>query len=69
MADINRTPEQQAKRKIAVTDHSKLGVVAKWLICDVDQIDDHRHVRERRNDRAIPAARAQSLQGMNLFTV
>jgi DeoR family transcriptional regulator of aga operon len=38
-ADINRTMVQQAKRKIAVTDHSKLGVVTKWLICPVDEID------------------------------
>jgi DeoR family transcriptional regulator of aga operon len=38
-ADINRTMVQQAKRKIAVTDHSKLGLVTKWLICAVDQID------------------------------
>jgi DeoR family transcriptional regulator of aga operon len=38
-ADINRTLVQQAKRKIAVTDHSKLGIVAKWLICAVDQVD------------------------------
>jgi DeoR/GlpR family transcriptional regulator of sugar metabolism len=38
-ADINRALVQQAKRKIAVTDHSKLGVVTKWLICPVDHID------------------------------
>lgn len=38
-ADINRAMVQQAKRKIAVTDHSKLGVVTKWLICPVDEID------------------------------
>jgi DeoR family transcriptional regulator of aga operon len=30
---------EQAKRKIAVTDHSKLGVVTKWLICRTDEID------------------------------
>jgi DeoR family transcriptional regulator of aga operon len=38
-ADINRTLVQQAKRKIAVTDHSKLGVVTRWMICPVDRID------------------------------
>jgi DeoR family transcriptional regulator of aga operon len=30
---------QQAKRKIAVADHSKLGVVAKWLICPNEMIE------------------------------
>jgi len=30
---------RQAKRKIAVADHSKLGVIAKWLICPTDAID------------------------------
>jgi DeoR/GlpR family transcriptional regulator of sugar metabolism len=38
-ADINRTMVQQAKRKIAVTDHSKLGTVTKWLICPTEAID------------------------------
>lgn len=38
-AEINRTMVQQAKRTIAVTDHSKLGVVTKWLICRVNEID------------------------------
>ena len=38
-ADINRSMLQQAKRKIAVTDHSKLGTVTKWLICPTEVID------------------------------
>lgn len=38
-ADINKAMVEQAKRKIAVTDHSKLGTVAKWLICPVEAID------------------------------
>ena len=38
-ADINRAMVQQAKRKIAVADHSKLGVVAKWLICPNDDLE------------------------------
>lgn len=38
-ADINRTMVRQAKRTIAVADHSKLGVVTNWLICPIDTID------------------------------
>lgn len=38
-AEINATMVRQAKRKIAVADHSKLGVVSKWLICPIDAID------------------------------
>jgi DeoR family transcriptional regulator of aga operon len=38
-AEINLAMVRQAKRKIAVADHSKLGVVAKWLICPTDSID------------------------------
>jgi DeoR/GlpR family transcriptional regulator of sugar metabolism len=38
-ADINLAMVRQAKRKIAVADHSKLGVVAKWLICPTSAID------------------------------
>lgn len=38
-ADINRIMVQQSKRKIAVTDHSKLGKVTKWLICPTEVID------------------------------
>jgi DeoR/GlpR family transcriptional regulator of sugar metabolism len=37
--EINRCMVQQAKRKIAVADHSKLGVIAKWLICPITDID------------------------------
>ena len=38
-AEINRSMVRQAKRKIAVADHSKLGVVSKWLICPTDAIE------------------------------
>jgi DeoR family transcriptional regulator, aga operon transcriptional repressor len=38
-AEINRTMVQQAKRRIAVADHSKLGAVTKWLICPAESID------------------------------
>lgn len=38
-ADINLAMVRQAKRKIAVADRSKLGVVAKWLICPTDAVD------------------------------
>jgi DeoR family transcriptional regulator of aga operon len=38
-AEINRCMVRQAKRKIAVADHSKLGVVTKWLICPTESID------------------------------
>jgi|HubBroStandDraft_6_1064221.scaffolds.fasta_scaffold222285_2 DeoR family transcriptional regulator of aga operon len=38
-AEINRAMVQQAKRKIAVTDHSKLGIITKWLICATEAID------------------------------
>lgn len=37
--EINRTMVRQAKRKICVADHSKLGVVTKWLICPTSDID------------------------------
>jgi DeoR family transcriptional regulator of aga operon len=37
--EINRTMVRQAKRKIAVADRSKLGIVAKWHICPADTID------------------------------
>lgn len=37
--EINRSMVRQAKRKIAVADHSKLGVVANWLICPTEDID------------------------------
>jgi DeoR family transcriptional regulator of aga operon len=37
--DINRSMVHQAKKKIAVADHSKLGVVANWLICPTGDID------------------------------
>ena len=37
--EINRCMVRQAKRKIAVADRSKLGVVAKWLICPVEPLN------------------------------
>ena len=37
--EINRSMVRQAKRKIAVADHSKLGVVTKWLICPAKDVD------------------------------
>jgi DeoR/GlpR family transcriptional regulator of sugar metabolism len=37
--EINRSMVRQAKRKIAVADHSKLGVVTKWLICPTKAIE------------------------------
>jgi len=36
---INRSMVRQAKRRIALADHSKLGVVTKWLICPTSAID------------------------------
>ncbi len=38
-AEINRAMVRQAKRKIVVTDHSKFGVSASWLICEIAEID------------------------------
>ncbi|HVB58365.1 MAG TPA: DeoR/GlpR family DNA-binding transcription regulator [Candidatus Acidoferrales bacterium] len=38
-AEVNRAMILQAKRKIAVADHSKLGKTAAWLICAIDEID------------------------------
>lgn len=37
--EINRSMVRQAKRKIVVADHSKLGVVTKWLICPTKDVD------------------------------
>ena len=37
--DINRAMARQAKRNIAVADHSKLGVVTKWQICPTEEIE------------------------------
>jgi DeoR family transcriptional regulator of aga operon len=37
--EINRSMVRQAKRKIAVADHSKLGVVTKWLICPTTDVE------------------------------
>ena len=36
---INRSMVQQARRKIAVADHSKLGVITRWLICPTESIE------------------------------
>ena len=38
-AEINSVMVQQAKRKVVVTDHSKLGQVARWVICPTEGID------------------------------
>ena len=38
-AEINKVMVQQAKRKIVVTDSSKLGIAAKWLIAPTSAID------------------------------
>lgn len=38
-ADINAAMVRQAKRKVVLTDHSKLGVIAKWLICPTESVD------------------------------
>ncbi len=38
-AEINQSMVRQAKQKIAVADHSKLGIVAKWLICPCEKLD------------------------------
>lgn len=38
-AEINATMVRQAKRKIVVTDHSKFGITASWLICELPEID------------------------------
>ncbi len=37
--EINRAMVRQAKRKIAVADHSKLGIATKWVICPATAID------------------------------
>jgi DeoR family transcriptional regulator of aga operon len=37
--DINRAMVRQAKHRVAVADHSKLGVVTNWLICPTDAIE------------------------------
>ncbi len=38
-AEINRAMVRQAKRKIAVVDSSKFGVVAHWSICETQDVD------------------------------
>lgn len=38
-ADLNRVMVQQAKRKILVTDSSKIGVIANWLIAPIAAVD------------------------------
>lgn len=38
-ASLNETMVRHAKRKIAVVDHSKFGVVAGWRICQIQDID------------------------------
>ena len=36
---VDRMMIRQAKQKIVVADHSKLGVVATCLVCPIDEID------------------------------
>jgi DeoR family transcriptional regulator of aga operon len=38
-AEVLRKLAGHSKRKIVVADHSKLGAVAKWLLCPVSEID------------------------------
>jgi DeoR family transcriptional regulator, aga operon transcriptional repressor len=38
-ASIDRVMIQQAKQKIVVADHSKLGLVANYVVCPAEQID------------------------------
>jgi DeoR family transcriptional regulator of aga operon len=38
-ADINQTMVRQARKKVAVADHTKLGIVASSLICGIPEID------------------------------
>lgn len=38
-AEVNKAMTRQAKRKIAVADHSKLGTTAAWQFCPVQEID------------------------------
>ncbi len=38
-ASLNETMVRHAKRKIAVVDHSKFGIVAGWRICQIPDID------------------------------
>ena len=38
-ADVNQTIIRQARQKIAVADHTKLGIVATSLICGIPEID------------------------------
>jgi len=38
-AEINRAMVGQAKRKIAIADHSKFGIAARWKICETRDVD------------------------------
>lgn len=38
-AEVLRKLVGHSKRKVVVTDHSKIGAVAKWLLCPVAEID------------------------------
>ena len=38
-AEINRTMALRSRRRIALVDHSKLGVIAKWQFCQSGNID------------------------------
>lgn len=38
-AEINNLMVRQARKKVAVADHTKLGVIASCLICPIDSVD------------------------------
>jgi DeoR/GlpR family transcriptional regulator of sugar metabolism len=38
-AQLNATMVKHARKKVAVVDHSKFGVVAGWRICSTDELD------------------------------
>jgi DeoR family transcriptional regulator of aga operon len=38
-AEINSLMVRQARKKVAVADHTKLGVVASCLICPIESVD------------------------------
>ena len=38
-AEVLRKLVSHSKRKVVVTDHSKIGVVSKWLLCPATEID------------------------------
>ena len=61
-AELNGTMLKLARRRVAVVDSGKLGVVANWRICKANetQYPHHRHQCQRRSNRAIPETRHRS---------